>query len=348
MISAKRWWIMITLITMIGCTEDEVKAPVVTLTPLDGPVDRPSDGYGKDGMNEVEKLVFPSPTIAGRNVEIFHPKDQNGPRPTLFFSHPYGGNESIYNLGLFEFVARKGYVIVYAPYQTATGSNEERYTSLWESFKQAVTDYPELINSRKVGFIGHSFGGGATFSMAYKGFVEQGWGQEGRMIFCMAPWYVLNISQEQLGNFPENTSLVMEVYENDQVNDQRMAIDLYKNISIPNDLKDYILVRESVVDGYTYIAEHDLPDTREFFDAYDYYTVYRLLDAQMDFCFNGSSKGKQVALGNGSAEQVTMPCTDGGCLNDLEVTDNPQPIHAQDFYRFSCDSGTNQRIAYCQ
>ena len=130
--------------------------------------------------------------------------------------------------------------------------------------------------------------------------------------------------------------------------DHRMAIDIFKNINIPNAEKDFILIRKTVLPTYTYTAEHNLPNTRDAYDAYDYYGIYRLPDAMIDYSFNGNPAGKTVALGNGWAEQVTMPSCNGQALSPLQVTDNPVPLYPQGKYLFSRGSvSNNPRVASC-
>lgn len=107
--------------------------------------------------------------------------------------------------------------------------------------------------------------------------------------------------------------------------------------------KDYILVKKSVVDNYTYTAEHNLPNTSTAYDAYDYYVVYRLLDALMDYTFNDNANAKAVALGNGTAAQVTL----AKGLTPLQVTDTPAAAYAQSRYRFPCSKRWNPRAKYC-
>lgn len=308
-----------------------------------GPVNKPAEGYGHDGSYTVSKISFPSPAYKGHSVEIFYPKEVTGPRPVIFYSHPFGGDQSAYNIGLYDFIARKGYVVVFAPYATIGVSVEERYNTLWQSFKAAVSTYPQIIDVQKVGFMGHSFGAGASFALAYKGFVEEGWGAKGRFIFVQAQWYSSRITQQQLQSFPPNTRLITQVYDDDVTNDHRMAIDMFKSINIPDAEKDFILVKKSVVDNYTYTAEHNLPNTRSAYDAYDYYVVYRLLDALIDYSFNGNTSAKEVALGNGSAAQVNLPKG----LTPLVVTDAPVATYAQSRYMFPCNNRKNPRIAYC-
>jgi hypothetical protein len=330
---------------LIACSEDPTLPPD---DDLDGPISRPKSGFGSDGMFLVSKITFQSPLNPSRNVEIFYPTEINKPKPTLFFSHAFGGDNSDYYKGLLEFVAKKGYVIIFSPYPTNGVTVNDRYNILWESFKKAVTDYPNLIDKTRVGFLGHSFGGGASFGLAYKGFVDEGWGTNGRFIFAMAQWYSFQLTQSQLQNFPANTKLVTQVYDEDVVNDHRMAIDIFKNINIPDAEKDFIYVNRSTIGNYNYLADHGVPNTVSAFDAYDYYAIYRILDALIDYSLNGNQNAKSIALGGGSTEQITMPSYNGQALTPLEVTDNPSPKYSQSKYEYPCSNSINPRSSNCQ
>lgn len=122
-----------------------------------------------------------------------------------------------------------------------------------------------------------------------------------------------------------------------------MAIDIFNNINISKDDKDYIYVRPDTINGTIYPAGHSLPGTYEVYDAMDYYAFYRLLDAMCDYVFNGNVEAKKTALGNGSAEQVTMP----GNLKPLLQSDEPVPNFDQAFYEFPCDAVLNPRRMFC-
>jgi hypothetical protein len=316
---------------------------------LAGPISRPKSGYGSDGSYTVAQVSFASPMYAGKQVTVFYPQGITAPKPAIFYSHPYGGEEADYNSGLFNFIAQKGYVVVFAPYPTFGVSVDERYNTLWTSFTTAVTKYPNIIDTSKVAFMGHSFGGGASFGLGYKAFVDKGWGINGRFIFAMAQWYSYQITPAQLAGFPSNTKLITQVYDDDVTNDHRLAIDMYKNNNIPASEKDYILLRKSVFPTYTYIADHVVPNSRSAYDANDYYGIYRLLDAMIDYSWNKNEAAKIVCLGNGSKEQVTMPSYQGQLMSPLEVTDNPVPQYPQSKYEFPCGSLTyNPRITQCQ
>lgn len=344
-------------ISLYACSksEDDTDVPQLPVTDnsLQGPIQKPTSGYGADGSYEVAEIDFDNPQYAGTQVSIFYPKGITSPRPTIFFSHPYGGEDKSYNIGLYNFVAKKGYVIVFVPYRTIDVSIDHRYQTLWEGFTKAAADYSNIIDTKKVGFMGHSFGGGASIDLAYKAFMEKGWGENGRFLFTMAPWYAFNwnsplTTQQQLQSFPPNTKMITQLYDEDIYNDHRLAIDIFKNINIADSEKDCIYFKSSTINGYKYLTDHVMPNSRSAYDALDYYGVYRLLDAMMDYSFNGNVNAKNVALGNGSAAQITMPSYNGQAMAPLEVTDNPTPKYPQSKYEFPCNSSTNPRIGYCQ
>jgi hypothetical protein len=344
-----KWILYFTAFTILmSCSKLKEIENTSTDDTLSGPIVKPSSGYGADGSYKVATVSFPSPTYTGKDVVIFYPQGITKPVPVIFYSHPYGGEESSYNIGLYEFIAKKGYAVVFAPYPTTGVSIDSRYNTLWQSFKKAVTDYPNIIDTHKVGFMGHSFGGGASFALAYQGFVDEGWGTDGRFIFAMAQWYSYQLTDTMLQNFPSNTKLITQVYDDDTTNDHRMAIDIFKHINIPGSEKDYLLIKSCTIGNYNYVADHSLPNTRTAYDAYDYYGIYRLLDALIDYSFNGNANAKKVALGNGSTEQITMPGYNGQTMPPLVETDNPLPLYPQSRYLFSCNSTSNPRVGYCE
>lgn len=305
---------------------------------------KPTVGYGADGTHTVGTISFTNPNFLTKNIEIHYPSDATSSVPTIFYSHAYGGNNSSAIEGLLEFVAKKGYAIVYVPYKTLGSTISERYNNLLEGFRKAARDYPNIIDTTQVGFMGHSFGGGASFGNAYQCFTEDNWGQNGRFIYALAQWYSFDITQTQLQNFPSDTKLLIEVFEDDETNDHRMAIDIFSSINIPSSDKDFLILKGDTINGYNYLADHIVPNTSNAFDAYDYYAYYRFIDALADYTFNGSIVGKDVALGNGSINQITMP----GGLKALEHSDSPLVAYPESKYQFPCSDSQNLRVSYCQ
>ncbi len=305
---------------------------------------KPTVGYGADGTHTVGTISFTNPNFLTKNIEIHYPSDVTSSVPTIFYSHAYGGNNSSAIAGMLEFVAKKGYAIVYVPYKTVGSTVSERYNNLLEGFRKAARDYPNIIDTTQVGFMGHSFGGGASFGNAYQCFTEDNWGQNGRFIYALAQWYSFNITQTQLQNFPSDTKLLIEVFDDDETNDHRMAIDIFSSINIPSSDKDFLILKGDTINGYNYLADHVVPNTSSAFDAYDYYAYYRFIDALADYTFNGSTAGKDIALGNGSVNQITMP----GGLKVLEHSNSPLVAYPESKYQFPCSDNQNLRATYCQ
>ena len=183
---------------------------------------------------------------------------------------------------------------------------------------------------------------GAVFANAYYCFTTLNWGQSGRFIFSMAQWFTYNISQTELQSFPSDVKLLSIVYEDDTTNDLRMANDIFNTINIPATEKDYLRVKSDTINGYIYTADHVVPNNSAF-DALDYYAYYRLFDAMCDYVFNGNLTGKDVALGNGSMNQISMP----GGLHNLIHSDSPDFTKSQHVYLFPCSSAENPRQDHC-
>ena len=327
-----------------------------------GPVEAITNGYGAFGDEKVSVINFDNPLNDAKkeqDVSIFYPTDSESPVPTLFFSHGYMAVDSAFFSPLLRFVASKGFAVVYVP-QTFYGVCKN-YPIILKGFQQAAREYSNIIDTTRVGIMGHSFGAGAIPWLGKKLMIDWGWGEQGRFLFITAPWYAHLITQTDLENFPSDCALLMQVYEEDAVNDHRIAIDIFNNINIPKEEKDFIFVKTDEIEGYTYKAAHNLSvqfaaggvGKNVQYNAHDYYAVFRLLDAMMDYKFNGNQEAKKIALGNGSKEQVDM----GGILSDLISTDDPKPMQDQSYYRQPCnntdelpcpkDTNKNPRTKYC-
>lgn len=302
----------------------------------------PATGYGSNGPHAVAIESMVNLNFIGHPIKIYHPADITTPVPTIFYSHAYGGTDPENISGVLEFIAKKGYAVVFVPYQTAnTVTVPERYETLISGFRRAAQNYADIIDTTTVGFLGHSFGGGASFGISHELF-EDGWGTNGRFIYTLAQWYTY-IDAEDLSSFPDDVKVLFEIFNDDTTNDHRMAVDIFNHINTPVDEKDFLLVSSSTVDGYTYVADHVVPNIAAAYDALDYYAYYRLLDALCDYTFNGNLIGKDVALGHGSAAQITMP--EG--MGNLQQFDNPMVSYPQDRYLWQCADELNPRVDLC-
>lgn len=321
-----------------------------------GPIPPISEGFGAWGEHEVLIDSIDHPSYNNKFVTIFHPQNYNQPIPTIFYCHGYGITDYRRHLALFKFIASKGYALVFSPYPSGISHNSNNQKML-DGFIAATDSFSTIIDTSRIGLMGHSYGAGATPWVGKELFVNKNWGENGRFMFLNASWFIRQMSQEDLNNFPDDCKFICQVNEYDSTNDHRMSIDLFCNINIPESEKDFIIIpRDSIVinndSTYIFTAGHNVLSTNNSteetrYDAHDYYAIFRLLDALAAYTFEGDAIAKEVALGNGSLAQISM----GEVLQPLVVTDHPTPIHPQDFYfPWPCHTdffGINPRIDHC-
>lgn len=306
-----------------------------------GPIPAPIMGYGSFGTHAVDSMLFVNPADSTYISFVYFPKGITAPAPTVFFLGGNGANTPYGYQPFMHMIVSKGFTVVFVPSPTSQPTLT-RYHNLNAGFRFAVKNYPLLIDTTRIGFVGHSFGGGASFALAYDFYKHDNWGANGRFIVTSAQWYSYAITQFQLENFPENTKLLSFIYDEDRVCDHRMAVDIFRNISIPKEEKDLVYIRSSVAGEYSYDANHVAPNTISCYDAVDHFTLFRLTDAMMDLVFHKNESARAVALGNGSGPQVTMPMG----LSPLEVSDTIYVRRSESYYAYNYSSYRNPRRNY--
>jgi pimeloyl-ACP methyl ester carboxylesterase len=306
----------------------------------------PSSGYGSPGPYAVDVERFASPLFLGRQVSVYMPTGLTEPAPTIFFAHGYGGDlPAIYD-SLLGNLASQGYGVVFSPFNSAALTETTRYAQMFSGFSAAIDRFSSELDSTRVGFIGHSYGGGALPALAWEGLVEEGWGSNGSFMYSLAPWYSYGISQEQLEQFPD-TNMVMQIFDDDRVNDHRMAIDIYRNINIPESDKAFLTVYSDERDGTLLEADHFAANGGPLVpevDAIDDYGIFKTAHALADYAFTGNLAAQAVALGEGTDEQTYMGTwSDGTEVRRMSVTDNPRPQYRQIEFLFPALSLQNPR-----
>ena len=310
-----------------------------------------TEGYGAWGDFDVIEeagINVPEKGI----ITFYHPDTAVSNLPAIFFISGWGREASTYEK-FFYFLASKGYSVVNI-YNFDPGNIVDSYqNSLDMMLASANTHYPDWIDTSKIGLMGHSYGAGATIWLGNEIFSDTyNWGTDGRFIFMTAPWYSLLVTEEDLFNYPENVKLVIEINDDDFSSheatwntDERAIRAVFELINIPNTEKDFIRVNSDPAtyeyDGatYSYTADHFLSYTGTYtdgdyktWDALDVYAINRISDALIDYTFNGSETGKEMALGNGNTAQ-----TDMGFLTDLYVTDAPVITKPEAEFHYKCN-----------
>lgn len=315
--------------------------------PVD-PLPQASSGYGADGPYSQSVASFKNPLKSSQKVYVYYPSTGSA-APTVFFSHAYGARDTASYAATIEHLNSKGYTVVYAQYPTIFSTVEQRYDILWRGFKEAASRYPQYIDTDQVAFFGHSFGGGATPRMTLNG-INEGWGIDDIAMYIMAPWYAIDLTDNDLSNFPSDVKMVMLVTEDDPTNDHEMALDLYHNISISNANKAYYILSSDTESGCTLVADHAMPlesGSNGEVDGLDYWNWYHM-DALLDYAFTGNSVAQDIALGNSSTAQKFWGTW--WTTNDyapISILTNPLPSNSQSFYQFPCNDSDNPRQHAC-
>ena len=234
--------------------------------------------YGEQGPYRVVRESFQN---SGQTVTVFLPDGESNV-PVMFFSHGLGGNLYQYYSALLNHVVSRGVAVVFSPYPSYTSSAQQCDT-MWQGFERAASIYDFDLD--RVGFFGHSWGGGAIFNMALRA-VDNDWGGYAMCVFSMAPGpsFVNNRELQSLTDL----NLIMMVFENDTNAPHQIAEDIYENIGIPYEYKAYYFVEG---------ADHSEPSNLSV-DDYDRLGIWQPLDALMDYTFklDRPDNGKAYAL----------------------------------------------------
>lgn len=287
----------------------------------------PPDGEpGGSGPYEVEVEVLdnPEPGAPGQ-VSVYLPVGLDDV-PVIFFSHAYGATVTASYAVLLDDLASQGLAVVFSPYSTAgLSANEQRYTELWAEFLAAAAEHQDRLDLTRVGFVGHSFGAGATPEMARRGFVEEGWGSSGRLMFMMAPWYSWGHDYDTI---PDDTKIVMQVYADDAINDHQIAVQDIWDALPPTAERRWQLIGSDVCDcGLT--ADHFVPlamnvavDPRFRFNGLDAWGVQRRIVALARYAFEGDQDAAAIAFGDDTEMGGWLGC-DGRPVRPLESSTEP-------------------------
>ncbi len=310
-------------------------------------------GYGADGTFKPVVDSFPHKDWDKKNVYFYSPESVNSPVPTIFFCHGIGQTNPSAYIHFINHIVSKGYNVIYSPYKALPLSEKqtEAYNHLLVGFEQAVKRHSDIVDTTKVGFVGHSFGGGAVPYITRKFLVDKKWGNRSAFMFIMAPWFICEISQKEIETFPDHVKLVIQVYDDDVINDPRIAKDFFENVSIPLEEKVYIIIYSDSIPNYKLKANHSVPICSNEYggelNILDFYGVYRSFDALASYSFNNDIKARRLILDRSPTEQPFLGFwPDGRPIAEIIVTKKPFVEHPQNRYVNFWDHTVNPRSSY--
>jgi hypothetical protein len=292
-------------------------------------------GLGSPGPHAVEILSVANPEFPQLGVELHRPVGVAS-APLIVFGHGNGLADPRSYSRLLQHIASRGYAVVYAAHQVATGHHEDRYRALWSGVQAVVSEYREQLDLDRVGFVGHSYGAGALPHVAHRALVGEGFGKRGALLLSMAPWYALEMNDDQWAELPIHLEVLILSFEADEVTDHRIAIAQYEKFGVKRNT--YLMARSDNRMGCELRADHAVPQTSGLGgrdDALDEYAIFRLFDALAASAFYGDASATRVASGSGNREQLAMGFwSDGTAVAPLYFDANPQPAKPQSSYLF--------------
>jgi len=270
-----------------------------------------SKSFGKMGKHKVS-FEFHGGT------KIFFPKDisKNKPTPVVFFIPGYSMVKSDNYKTIINFIASHGYTVIYAPDKKILNKADWFVNLVSRAAKEkGVSPY---IDTSRIGVVGHSVGGGSTFYVLDKLSKNEGWGDNGKFIFALDPYFPYGMSEKDLQNLPQDTNIVVQKYGHRR-SDPRIALTTYYSLdSIADNKKDYQVYSD---------VDHSYPTANKSVTELKY--TLEPLDALMSYTFEGNMDARDVALEIGS---------------DDPIGDNIELIKSRESYKYKCNSVYGNRF----
>jgi dienelactone hydrolase len=232
-------------------------------------------------------------------VDLYTPADTTTTRPTIFFISGWRHYFSEQYYSLLYFIASQGFNAIFVSYDETNGASQNHIKNILET---VVSDpkFSPLIDTTKVGFMGHSMGAGILFELATK---LDNWGTQGRFLFPLAGATAYHQNQPLI-NLPPNTKMIVQTY-NERQNDRHYDWDTDPRFSV-----DY-LINSNVSDvdkTYLYLpgdadhpSNHSTPKSRYengayYFDALQQVGIFRPLESLMRSSFENDTQWNHIGL----------------------------------------------------
>ncbi len=310
---------------------------IITLSACGGSNEPPTEGnsgpsrdYGKEGSHLLAEPIIES--VHGNSVLIL-PKSASAakPVPVVFLAPGFRSKDYTHYQTLLNFIASQGYAAIYANDIDGFSANSI-ITHLDEMVSNpAITP---LLDTSKIGVIGHSSGGGHLFRILkeFSNASDKNWGENGRFLFAIEPWFAFGMSKDDMKSLPSNTNIIIQQYgiggNNKQSNtDARIPLTEYYLLdSINNKQKDYQIFAN---------ADHGYPTgkTKKYSEMQG---ILKPLDALMELTFKDkpAKNAQHEALELGSDD----PYANGHGIQIVKLISD---------YKYPCN-GTNTIINYCE
>ena len=283
----------------------------------------PASGWGSDKTPYAKAVeqVIENPAAPSHKVHLFRPEGARGeatepPKalPVVLFAHGFGASTPEPYRAWLEHIAREGTLVVYPVYPALEGKGRpSRYDVLWAGLEAGIAAFSAgggiKPDTARMGFMGHSFGGGAVPAIAARA-AARGYGQEATWIECLAPWY--DLDRGAWASISPKALLLAVAFCDDRVCDPSTAASFVKSATtVPAAQKSIVMFVSDAHGKPALKADHMTPLTWMGVDALDTWGTWRLDDALRTYALTGSPEAKAFAFGTDPAARSLGTWSDG-------------------------------------
>lgn len=286
-------------------------------------------GAGKHAV-EVDTVTSRINLLQKKVLYIFSPQGVDTKVPCIFFYPQYGKENPAEYIEFINYLVSMGNVVIYPPYQNLNfrRSNIKEHTINIDVLKEMASAVREKVDTTRIGFIGHGFGGGIIPAVANMTIRKMGWGKGKTFMYLMSPWYFHGISKRELEAFPDETHLIVQIFENDNINDPQIGFTLFTTIGIPAKNKEFYVLLSDKGKDCRLKSDFTVPLGADAFggenNILDTAGVYRLCDVCIEAVFRDNKKAHEKAFGTGKARKLaTGTFADGTPVAEMVATDKP-------------------------
>lgn len=180
-------------------------------------------------------------------------------RPAVFIAHGFSQSDPVAYIDLIEHLVSVGNIVVYPSYDFTGGDRatlEESYRVVDAGIAAAVAD-DERIDTTRVGWWGHSHGGGMVPFLVQQG-AARGWGSEGLWMAVVAQAFTQLVGDGPIP-VPPGTRAIVVALQQDAMADARLGIDVFESLVLPAEQKHHVTIQSGTHDGAPFVADHTAP-----------------------------------------------------------------------------------------
>jgi len=272
------------------------------------------------------------------DVSVYY-QEEGVVKPTLYFVAGGGLDHHRYE-HLLHHMVYQGYVVVAASY--SDGFNDTHIAdNFFDAFVKGwqMCEEKGINDDTRTGLIGHSSGAGTLPSLAYRFFVKEGMGSNGRFVFGATPWVDFQWKAEKY--LPADTNFVTQWYEDDHDTDPRIYLDMYRHMAVAH--KSFMILKQNS-DHYTIMYGTPVPVVKE--------GIYKPLDALARYTFEGTDKA--AVFPEADSEDDTLHIFAEGRVPDTATYESMMQHFVDAGTPYPCDSASgghydpNPRVQQCE